>query len=369
MANNKNNAIVFFQYLPPWRIDVFNEMATYYNLTIVYTDAELEGFKYDRNDLLNRLDKSITNIFLSNGFKIGNRPIRFGICKLIRTIKPTVVFSHEYSPTSIIVAVLSKLRIFNYQYIITTSDNFSIAQSVKGVKAVFRKFVLSEAKIVVVYSNAVKKFYEDKFSNLKVEVCPNIQNPNTLLKYRESFPKIIKKLENKFKFEENNIILYTGRLRAHIKGLDLLLKAFAKSNNENYKLVLVGDGDDKPILVKMCETLNIKDKVVFAGFFSGESLYAWYELANFYILPSRFEPFGAVVNEALVFGCPVIASKYIGAVDFITKENGTLFNPLNESEFVAVLNKYYNKFQTENKVKKDLMPVSFKEYVSVFDKN
>jgi len=361
MIQNKPTALIFFQYLPPWRIDVFNEMAKYYQLTIVYTNADVEGFKYDREDLLNRLDKNINNIFLSNGFKIGKRPVRFGILKLIKSIHPDIIFSHEYTPTSIMVATYRKLKLANFKYVITTSDNLSIAQHVKGIKSVFRKYVLSHANAIVVYSDIVKQFYLNNFRNLRVEICPNIQNSTTLLQKREYFPDIIENYIDKFNLKNSKILLYTGRLE-QVKGLDLLLEAFSKTENTNIKLVLVGQGSEAQNLKKTCETLNLVDQVIFPGFYSGNALYAWYELADLYILPSRFEPFGAVVNEALVYGCPVMASKYIGATDFITTQNGTLFDPLNKNEFINTLNQFYNQTNT----KSNLMPVSFETYVKVF---
>ena len=70
-------AVYFFQYLPPWRIDVFNGMAKQYDLTIVFFNAELEGFTYDRKDLLSRL-KGMDVRFLNTGFNVGTRPFRTG---------------------------------------------------------------------------------------------------------------------------------------------------------------------------------------------------------------------------------------------------------------------------------------------------
>jgi glycosyltransferase involved in cell wall biosynthesis len=361
MKNGKPKALIFFQYLPPWRIDVFNEMAKYYQLTIVYTNADVDGFKYDRQDLLSRLDKDINNIFLNNGFKIGKRPVRFGILKLIKSINPDIIFSHEYTPTSIMVATYRKFKIANFKYVITTSDNLAIAKQVKGIKATFRQYVLSNADAAVVYSEMVKEFYTENFINLKVEICPNIQNSATLLKKREHFPSIINNYIDTFNLNESKVLLYTGRLEK-VKGLDLLLHAFSKMDNNNLKLVLVGNGSEKENLNQICQKLNIEDKVIFPGFYSGNALYAWYDLADLYILPSRFEPFGAVVNEALVYGCPVMASKYIGATDFITNQNGILFDPLNKNEFISTLNQFYNQTNT----KSNLMPVSFEAYVKVF---
>ena len=101
---NKSRAIYFYQYLPPWRIDVFNEIGKYFDLTIVFTNSECEGFTYNRQELLDQL-VGVKTIFLNNGFKIGKRPVRFGIFKLLKTIRPDVVFAHEYAPTSVLLSI------------------------------------------------------------------------------------------------------------------------------------------------------------------------------------------------------------------------------------------------------------------------
>jgi glycosyltransferase involved in cell wall biosynthesis len=112
---------------------------------------------------------------------------------------------------------------------------------------------------------------------------------------------------------------------------------------------------------------NISDKVVFPGYFDGEALYTWYSMANFFILPSRFEPFGAVVNEALIFGCPVVASKYIGATDFIEEnKTGLLFDPLNPYEFVSILKLAMELFSDYNPLKNNLMTIDFYRSVQTF---
>lgn len=363
----KLKALVFYQYLPPWRIDVFNKMGEYYDLKIVFTNAECEGFTYNREELLNKLH-NIQTLFLNNGFNIGSHPIRTGIFKLIKEYKPDVIFAHEYSPTSIFIALFRQVGLFKYKYYLTTSDNIRMAESSRGIKAKARNYVLNHADGIIVYSQSVKEWYAKSFRKLKIEICPNIQNPQTLLSYRPTFHKFIDEYKYKYNLGNSNIILYTGRL-VDVKGLDLLLKAFSQIQQFNYKLVLVGEGNQKNALQNLTKNLRIEDKVIFAGYHSGNSLYAWYDLANFFILPSRYEPFGAVINEALVYGCPVVASKYIGALDFITPLNGIIFDPLDETSFVNILEKACNKYiRKKHEPRKNLMPCSFDDYVRAFIK-
>lgn len=364
--NTKPKALIFHHYLPPWRIDIFNAMATYYELTIAFTDAEIEGFTYNREGLLEMLDPNIQVFFLNKGFKIGKRPIRYDVYSLLKRICPDIVFSHEYSPTSILVTIFKKLKCHDFRYVITTSDNLFIVKKVSGVKAFFRRFVLNNADALIVYSEKVRQWYKEYLPKLRIEVCPNIQNPKTLLAFRFSFGELITCYKKKFGIKDERILMFIGRLE-HVKGLDLLLNAFAKSENKNFKLVLVGEGNEKGNLEQICKELDIGHQVVFPGFYSGKELYVWYEMADLFVLPSRLEAFGAVVNEALVFGCPVMASQYIGATEFLNKSNGILFDPLNQKEFVNTLNLFYTRFNYGSKIeRKNLMPLSFEDYFKVF---
>ena len=128
----KTKAVYFYQYLPPWRIDVFNEIGKYFDLTIVFFNSECEGFTYDRKLLLSKL-KNVNVVFLNNGFNIGSRPIRFGIFKELRKYRPEVVFVHEYSVISILLALYRQLKLCEYKLYVTTSDNVEMAETSAGL--------------------------------------------------------------------------------------------------------------------------------------------------------------------------------------------------------------------------------------------
>lgn len=359
----KPKALVFYTYLPPWRIDIFNEMGKQYDLTIIFLHSEATGFTYNREELLSKI--TVNTIFWDKGFIIGSKAFRYGIITLIKEFNPEVVFTHEYSPTSIILATYLKLKWCTFKLVVTTSDNLRMAASANRLKKIFRRYVLKESQGVVVYSDAVKSWYKSNFPWLNVEVCPNIQDPQTLLQYRNSFQSRIEAYKNQFNLG-NKVILYIGRLE-YVKGLDLLLSAFAESGLVGYKLVLVGSGSQKEYLHQKAGDLGIRDKVIFPGYYHGVDLYAWYDLASFFILPSRYEPFGAVVNEALVFGCPVLASTNIGALDYIKEDvNGYTFNPDDLVGFTDALKK--GDLISKKIKKENLMTLSFSDYIEAFVK-
>ena len=349
-------AIYFFQYLPPWRIDVFNSMAEFYDLTVVFFNADLEGFTYDRDALLSRL-KGIDARFLTKGFNVGSRPVRFGISSILKEVRPDVVFVHEYSSVSAALAVLK--RRFGYRLYLTTSDTLDWAEGSSGPKAWSRSFVLHRAEGVVLYNKEVEAFYKKRFPWLKTGVCPNIQNPASILAMRKDFDNPLP--------DGSRVILFIGRL-VPVKALELLFDAFAGVEHKGYKLVLVGEGPEKENLERQAERLGISGDVVFAGFQFGKDLYRWYDRADFLVLCSRHETFGAVINEALVLGCPVLASKYIGALVFINKENGLVFDPLDPSSFREGLQEAMRRYpsHSEGGARDGLLEVSFEDAVQTF---
>lgn len=109
--------------------------------------------------------------------------------------------------------------------------------------------------------------------------------------------------------------LYVGRL-SHEKSLDTLLMAFQQllSGGVNANLVLVGNGPLLADLQTQARQLGIMDNVDFPGSADLEKLTSYYLAATCLILPSRSEPWGLVVNEALSYGCPAIVSNNCGCV-------------------------------------------------------
>ena len=100
-------------------------------------------------------------------------------------------------------------------------------------------------------------------------------------------------------------ILGVGRLSKQ-KRFDVLIKAFHQSNAKNYKLVILGEGNQRTELEKLIVELNLTDSVIMPGFVSNP--YPWYKGAKLFVLSSDSEGFGNVIVEALACGLPVIST-------------------------------------------------------------
>jgi glycogen(starch) synthase len=103
------------------------------------------------------------------------------------------------------------------------------------------------------------------------------------------------------------------------KGFDRLVEAFARvaRTDPAVGLLIGGDGASRAGLEDRAQALGISDRVRFAGRLSrGQVLWAT-QHASLFVLPSRVEPFGIVVLEAMRAGLPVIVSSAGGAPDIV----------------------------------------------------
>lgn len=130
-------------------------------------------------------------------------------------------------------------------------------------------------------------------------------------------------------------ILFCGQMIRR-KGVDLLLAAFAGlvEDGLDVHLRLVGREADLPEMMRGVDT-EVRKRIEFAGFQPPEALPRFFAEADIFVLPSRYDGWGVVVNQALGAGLPVVCSDAVGAAEDLVEaeKNGYIF----PSEDVAAL--------------------------------
>lgn len=133
--------------------------------------------------------------------------------------------------------------------------------------------------------------------------------------------------------------LFIGRLTAQ-KNPKLLVSAFSKLKG-NWKLHIVGDGNERPELLKMVKNARIDDKVIFHGWKED----CWKYVSTLgpisaLVLTSDNEGLPMVLLEAISRGIFCIAANCeTGPADIISPKNGALFPPKDEKALLAELEK------------------------------
>ena len=143
--------------------------------------------------------------------------------------------------------------------------------------------------------------------NSKYFISPNSIN-------HSKYDKLPAKGYFREKYNLNNnqkIIIHFGRIN-FVKGLDILVKAFAKTLKEFEDIILVLAGPDnegfRTQVEKWINKEGISEKIIFTGMLRGDASLELLSDADIFALPSYTESFGMAVAEAMACGLPVVIS-------------------------------------------------------------
>ena len=183
-------------------------------------------------------------------------------------------------------------------------------------------YVLSKVPSIIVCSPQMNEMVGMKTSS-KIYVIPNGIDFDEIQKIE---------VEDRLK---HPAILLMGTYSIK-KGIDILLNTIPIIRKEipNLYVYIAGkSGSNDDNLKQLAKELNIEENVNFLGFVSGEEKYAYYKSADIYVHPSRYEPFGVVLLEAMACGKPIVASR-VGGIPFVVEDGktGLLFKSENVEE-------------------------------------
>jgi glycosyltransferase involved in cell wall biosynthesis len=130
-------------------------------------------------------------------------------------------------------------------------------------------------------------------------------------------------------------VLFSGQLIDR-KGVDVLVNAFARISHQvpKLRLQLLGTG---PALLRLTKLvpIQLQDRVQFLGFQQPEVIPEIFAAADAFVLPSRHDGWGVVVNEALGAGLPIIVSDRVGARELVKHDYNGLVTCAGDVESLA----------------------------------
>ena len=316
--------------------------------------GQAEAFRYEYNyEVL--FNDSLENVSVW--------PRTRALFKKMRQYRPDVLnITGYYDPAQLLLLFYAKLT--GVKVIISNESNVR-DQSRNALKENFKKMVLgladgffcfgqSSAAYLHTLGIAPEKILTQKAAVVDAETLQN-RYEAAMLNREDRKQTLSLPLFN---------FIFVGRLIAP-KNLLMLLKAFTAIGKQSpdWGLILLGEGEQKAELEAYCEENNLKNVHFLAGV-------AWHEvpdylaLADVFVLPSVSEPWGLVVNEAMICHLPVLVSEACGCVEDLVQngKNGFTFNPNDEAELTEKL-----QYFTQNTAQFAQMGAISAQIVSAFE--
>jgi L-malate glycosyltransferase len=240
------------------------------------------------------------------------------LIKVVRKVKPTIIHGAVFEGVISAAFAGTLLRIP-----IVILEETSDPQNRSWRGHILLRFLSLFGDRVVAISPSVNDYLKEtaKIPHDKLTLINNGVDPPT-----PADPEKVRITRQHLGLKETDFVIGSvGRLRDFHKRFSDLIKALAVLRKESldFKLLILGNGQDKQALADLATELGVRDDVIFAGFQQDTTLY--YSCMDVFSLASHMEGFGLVVVEAMFFHLPVVVTAVGGMKDIvIDKETGFL---------------------------------------------
>ena len=296
--------VLFLTNLPsPYRVGFFTELGKKCELTVLYerraaSDRD-KNWKADAG-------KTYQEFYLK-GLEVGTDN---SFCpNVIHYLKSEydIVVIGMYSTYTAMIAMMW-MKLFHKQYVISTDGGFVRKES--KIKRKFKTFWLSSASFwlgtgklareyMCYYGAKSERIFDYPFTSVdETDIIPNV------LESKEK-----KKLREELEIFADKVVISVGQFIPR-KGFDILLEACESFLDVNTEFLIIGGTKDD--LERVTEK-KIPQNVKVYPFMPKQRLFQYYHAADFFVLPTKEDVWGLVVNEAMACGLPVLTTDRCGA--------------------------------------------------------
>ncbi|MFM6024867.1 MAG: glycosyltransferase, partial [Dolichospermum sp.] len=254
--------------------------------------------------------------------------VNFQLWKLIRRDKFDAVVMHTgYSYASSWIGIIAT-KTSGIPLLFGTDAHQLNPRDKKFWKISIKKWLLPKifriADTVMVHSSGAVKFMDSlRIPKDNVQLVPFIVDNEWWIAQSQQVNRALVRQQWGIP-QDAPLVLFCAKLQAWKRPQDVL-QAFAKANVPSAYLVLAGERPLRESLETEAKSLKILDQVKFLGFVNQSQLPSVYTAADLFVLPSEHEPFGVVVNEAMLCNCAVVVSDQVGARYDLIREGETGF--------------------------------------------
>lgn len=325
--------VLVLSFIPsPYRCAFFEELGKKCDLTVLFERASssIRGNVWDDFNFQGYEGKILPGVTIGGHDRFCPKVRKY----LLDRSFDKIVISNPTSPTGIYAAAV--LKAHGRKYMVESDGAFPSGTG--GIKGKIKKFVMADAEVCFSTADTHDEYYMEsgvKKENLRRYPFTSVGDKDIENAHKLLREKLKEELKAKLGMTETKIILSVGRFsyeNGYGKGFDILLNVSQKL--ENTGIYIVGDEPTEEFTNR--KTNEKLDNVHFIGFKTPAELAEYYTASDVFVLLTRGDVWGLVINEAMMYGLPVVTTdKCVAGVELINNgENGYVVS-LDNQEIIA----------------------------------
>ena len=288
-------------YPSPYRVHFFDELGKQMDVTVLFSDRA-EAKKHRSASWFEEGTGGFRKVQLQKRLiTVGTSDLCWDVTQWVRKDFDAIVVCGYSSPTAMLAMAYMHLKKIPYYMEV----DGGLIREESRLKFWFKKLLVGSASGWLSTGNAAEA-YLTHYGAQKEKVY---KYPFTSLRESDLLEQVVSReekaeLRRKLHMEEKHMVLSIGQFIPR-KGFDVLLRAAALMDESTGIYIVGGEPTDE--YLQLQETLKLTN-VHFVGFTQKEELALYYQAADMFVLPTREDIWGLVINEAMAYGLPVVTT-------------------------------------------------------------
>ncbi len=232
-------------------------------------------------------------------------------------------------------AVIFKFFSPKTPYVLTIQEGTPFEHNMKVMRRVWPLYsrAFTYASIIQSISNSLSDWARHMGYKGEIALIKNGANPND---FKENYTQEdIEEVQQELGKKPGDIFLVNTSRMAYQKGHDITIQSLLYLP-ENVKYVIVGDGDDEPMLRDLVNKLKLRRRVIFTGRVDRQVVTRYRKACDIFVAPSRSEGLGNAFVSALASRLPLITTGVGGIADYAVEGETAWIVPVDDPKAIAV---------------------------------
>lgn len=326
------HTVILNDHITPYRLSLFRRLSALVDLTILYNTRRLpdvslaiaEPLGFPHRVLPGKVIALKRPPFNDPRYIFLNPTLLFDLIRL----NPRVVVGYAYSISCW--TALLYARLFRKRFISWSNETLFTERYLSPMQRRIRAWIIPRADACITASQQGReKFLHYGASADRIFIVDQGTDTADLATRADALRESRQTYADLYNLT-GTIILYVGSLTRR-KGIAHLIDALPQIRAQipDVRLLLAGEGDQRPVLETQAAALGLSDSIHFAGFIQPADLPALYASAHVFAFPSLEDSYASVITEAASCGLPIVTSCYAAASAelVIPDQNGYIVNP------------------------------------------